>query len=147
MNFLKTNSYQELVNLANDNVVVSTTYHGEINESNRDFSQLKNKIILYSQIGELLRDDQIENMLSRDYSNYYIFLLSHEISSVLKDKFKNSASFINLKYANSYYTHNMVYKNVNFDAIKNSNKFLHFLSLNNRATWFRQGLFYFFENY
>jgi hypothetical protein len=41
----------------------------------------------------------------------------------------------------------MPYKKTDFNKIKSSHKHKHFLSLNNRASWPRQGLFYFFQNY
>ena len=134
------NSYLELNDLISNTVAVSTTYHGE---SARKY---KNKIIIYSQIGELYQDDQIINMLTNSNS-YYIILVSHHVSPEIIQQFSHNATFIKLNYVYSYYTENIEYKNIDLNLLTCKLKSKYFLSLNNRASWPRQGLFYFFKKY
>jgi len=135
-------SYTELLDLSGDHVLLSTTYHGA------NIITTHPAIVIYSQIGEYLGEDHIRTLF-RNHSdtNYYIFLVTHDVPRALMHELKHRASFIRLKYAYAYYSNNLAYSDTNFNKIINTLKTRHFLSLNNRASWPRQGLFYFFHNF
>jgi hypothetical protein len=135
-------SYPELTDLSGSNVLLSTTYHGA------EVDATKSCIVIYSQFGEYLGVDRIRDLLKNQTDeNYYIFLIPHGIPEDLMYEFKDRATFIQLNYAYAYYSKNLIYQDANFASITKTTKTRHFLSLNNRASWPRQGLFYFFQNY
>mgnify|MGYP003344522721 CR=1 FL=1 len=135
--------YAPLYNLKSDNVVVSLNYNTIMSTLN----SYKNKVIIYSS-QELVSDEELWLTLSKNVNNnFYIFLHILEPPLDLQKKYKDNFQFIKIKNTYGYYSLSMNYQNIDFDKIKNTEKTRHFLSLNNRATWFRQGLFYFIENF
>jgi hypothetical protein len=139
---IQPDSYPELSDLSGRNVLLSTTYHGE------DIITTPPCTVIYSQIGEYLTEDRIHHLIrTQSERNYYIFLSPHDISEEVIYKFKDCAIFIHLKNAYAYYSNHLKYQNINFNKIFNTPKTHYFLSLNNRASWPRQGLFYFFQKY
>lgn len=81
--------------------------------------------------------------------NYFIIATLQVISDDFKDRYKDIATFYNLKKESlSIWGTTLLDPVAEFDQIKNAKDIKkHFLSLNNRAAWERQALFYFMNNY
>jgi hypothetical protein len=106
------------------------------------FQRYRNKVIVYSQLGDFLFPEYI-NALSK-IDNHFIVLTSHDITPHTESP---NIEIIRLKSAYAEYVKYIPQDNIDFNLIKSESKTKHFLSLNNRASWYRQALFYFFENF
>ena len=73
--------------------------------------------------------------------NYYVFLSPHKYPESLKKEYGEYFTVFELPNLYSYYTDK--FDNINIGT----NKHLHFLSLNNRASVNRQSLYYFFKKF
>jgi hypothetical protein len=136
--FTNPSSYPELFSLANSQVIVSTVDTGRLVNF---FTKQKNKIIVYSQLGDYLSENYIKEIASSE--NFIVVLSSHAIDVVNQP----NVEIIFLESAYAEYAKLIPHQAVNFELIQSSAKTKHFLSLNNRASWYRQVLFYFFENF
>ena len=143
MTFANPVSYPELQDLTSSDVVVSTV---DMGRPDSFFKFQKGKIIVYAQLGDLLRSDRIKSILDNNKgNNRFVFILAHDIDQDLINS--DQATFIPFKNSYAEYSWLIPHTGIDFDQIKATSKTKHFLSLNNRAAWFRQGLFYFFKNF
>jgi len=137
-------TFLELSDITNNSVILLSAYHGY---RLTDIKKYQNKIIIYALFGEYLRDDAIESILTNS-TNYYIFLNCQQINPAIIKKYKSKATFIRASTGYSYYSKNLIdLSATDYNRVTNSIKTKHFLSLNNRASWPRLGLFYFFNQY
>jgi hypothetical protein len=138
-------SFPKLQDLRSEDVIVST---GDAPRNINYFHSFKNKIIIHSHLGDFFRDEQIAEILDTNTgNNFFIFIIPHNINQSFFEKYEKTARFILFKNAYAEYSWLVSCDTINFEQIKQSKKTKHFLSLNNRASWFRQGLFYFFKNF
>lgn len=131
-------SYPELLTLTSDKLITSTVDTGR---PLGFFNKYNHKIILYSQLGDYLFDEKILKISKTN--NSIVILLSHRINVNNLDNIK----IIFLKSAYAEYATLIPHDGVDFESITLTPKTKHFLSLNNRANWYRHALFYFFENF
>lgn len=134
----------------NDNVIFFMIHN--LNEKTfRELLSIKNKIVVLFYIGDYLLDSVLDEILcqSKNYFNdykkmkaYYIILSVHDVGDFIKSEYNDFFHLIiepNLVY---YWTKIFSYPKINHSA---KNKY--FLSLNGRADYFRQCLYYFFHKF
>jgi hypothetical protein len=132
-------TYAELADLANDIVVVDTI---DYPKNTNIYINRPHKVIILSQFGDFLVYDNLQNT-----DKQFVFITTHTVSSTAIERLKDTITFIVFPNGYSEYTKFIPNPSIDYQKIKNSIKTKHFLSLNNRVTWYRQGLFYFFKSF
>jgi hypothetical protein len=134
--------YSEIHEFSSDRVVVTTRHDVDIKTLNK----YSDKIIIYS-TSEMISDQDLELALSNNNNNYWILLHVANPDQRVLEKYSGCMTFIEIKYTYAHYARYMDYAHTDFQKIISTIKQKHFLSLNNRASWPRQGMFYFCKNF
>jgi len=126
----------------NDRVKIFQIYNPNQVTASR-FKYIKNSIIVLLFM-EYHNNEWIDEVLSTGAmnNNYYIIIHSHDYPQWIRDTYKNHYTLILEPSLYTYYTDK--FENIDFAP---SDKKLHFLSLNNRASPDRQALYYFFKKF
>jgi hypothetical protein len=136
--FAPSNAYPELQSLSELGAIIDTI---DAPSNLSKFKQYTNKTIIYSQLGDYFFKEKINESLGS--LNSFIIILAHKLDYI---ELKN-VEYVFLKSAYATYARLIPHPTEVFLIIESSIKTKHFLSLNSRATWYRQALFYFFENF
>lgn len=128
-------AYPELTDLSSSDTLVINQYHGDI----RGYKKQKN--VIYTCFGENLAEPELEAALRRFADSFTIILSARHYSAEYERKF--NCRFFYVPSCYSWYSTQIPKVDIDFDRT-----FLkHFLSLNNRIQWNRQGLYQFLLNF
>jgi hypothetical protein len=128
-------AYPELTDLSSIDTLVINQYHGDI----KGYTGQKN--VIYTCFGENLAEPELEYALKKFANSFTIILSTRRYSKEYEQKF--NCRFFYIPSAYSWYATQIPHVDINFERTFTK----HFVSLNNRIQWNRQGLYQFLLNF